>query len=160
MGAKRSQLIRQLLVESGLLGLAGAALGILIAWGGTQLLLAHSPIRVAPDAWILAFTLALTILTVLLFGTFPAFRSTGLDLAPSLKEGRGLLSSPLRGRFSRSLIVGQVALSLVLLAGAGLFLRSLINLMNVDTGFDKRNVLQIGIDPAAAGYQLDAASKP
>ena len=156
MGAKRSQLIRQLLVESGLLGLAGAALGILIAWGGTQLLLARSPIRVAPDARILAFTLALTILTVLLFGTFPAFRSTGLDLAPSLKEGRGVLSSPLRGRFSPSLIVGQVALSLVLLAGAGLFLRSFINLMNVDTGFDKRNLLQISIDPAAAGYQLDA----
>ena len=163
MGAQRSRLIRQLLVESGLLGLAGAALGIALAWGGSRLLLLMVstgsdlvPIRVTPDAQALGFTLAVTILTVLLFGTAPAFYATGLELAPSLKESRGVISTRMRNRFSRCLVAGQVALSLVLLAGAGLFLRSLANLMNVDTGFDKQNVLYMGIDLGAAGYQLDA----
>ena len=163
MGAERSRLIRQLLVESGLLGLIGAVLGVLLAWGASRLLLvmvstesALAPIRVAPDAEVLCFTLAAAILTVLLFGTAPAFHATRLELAPSLKEGRSVTSTPVRNRLSRSLVVGQVALSLVLLATAGLFLRSLSNLMDVNTGFDKQNVLLMSVDPAAAGYQVDA----
>jgi len=161
MGAGRSRLIRQLLVESGLLGLAGAALGVLLAWGASRLLLLmvsaggdSMPIRVTPDAAALAFTLAIAILTVLLFGMAPAFHVTGIDLASTLKTGRGMVSAG--NRLSRGLVAGQVAMSLILLVCAGLFLRSLTNLMDVDTGFDKQNVLLMGIDPGAAGYQTDS----
>jgi predicted permease len=90
-----------------------------------------------------------------MFGVAPAFQSTGIDLAPSLKEGTGV-SARTRNRLARHLVVGQVALSLVLLAGSALFLRSLANLMDVDPGFDKHDVLLIGIDPGPAGYQVDA----
>jgi predicted permease len=163
LGAARPRLIRQLLAESGLLGFVGAALGVVFAWCASRLLLAmvstgHElvPISVAPDAGVLAFTVAVTIVTVFLFGTAPALRATGLDLAPSLGAGRGAISAVVRNRLVRGLVVGQVALSLVLLAGAGLFLRSLTNLMNVDVGFDKQNVLRMRMDPGAANYQRDA----
>ncbi len=163
LGADRSRLIRQLLAESGLLGFAAAVLGVAFAWGASRLLLAMVstgsqlvPIRVTPDLGVLGFTLSVTILTVFLFGTAPAFHATGLELAPSLKAGRGVISTALRNRLARGLVVGQVALSLVLLAGAGLFLRSLVNVMDVDVGFDKQNVLRMRIDPSAAGYQTDA----
>jgi len=164
IGAHRSRLIRQLLSESGLLGLAGGAVGVMLAIGGTRLLLlmvsAGSkeplPIQAAPDAPVLIFTLVVTMATVLLFGTAPALYATRLALGSALREGRGAIASPTHNRLSRSLVVGQVALSLVLLVGSGLFLRSLVNLMNVDTGFDKRNVLVAGVDPGAAGYQPDA----
>jgi predicted permease len=164
IGAHRSRLIRQLLVESGLLGLAGAAVGVLLATGATRVLLLMVssgskepfPIHAEPDAPVLVFTLVVTVATVLLFGTTPALYATRLALGAALKEGRGATASPARSRLSRSLVVGQVALSLVLLVGSGLFLRSLLNLTNVDTGFDKRNVLVAGLDPGAAGYQPDA----
>ena len=162
MGAERSRLIRQLLAESSLLGSVGAVLGVAFAWGASRLLLAMVstgselvPIRVAPDAGVLGFTVAVTILTVFLFGTVPALRATALDLAPSLKVGRGVISAGMRNRLARGLVVGQVALSLVLLAGAGLFLRSLANLTDVDVGFDKQNALRMRIDPGGAGYQRD-----
>ena len=79
--------------------------------------------------------------TVILFGALPAFRTTRLELASSLKEGRGVVGAPPRNGLARSLVVGQVALSLALLGGAGLFLHSLMNLLHVDTGFDKENAL-------------------
>jgi predicted permease len=162
LGAERSRLIRQLLAESGLLGLVGAVLGVAFAWGAGRLLLAmvstgseFVPIRVTPDAAVLGFTVAVTIFTVFLFGTAPALRGTALDLAPSLKAGRGVISAGARNLLTRGLVVGQVALSLVLLAGAGLFLRSLANVRDVDVGFDKQDVLRMRIDPGAAGYQRD-----
>ncbi len=160
IGADRLRLIRQLVIESGLLGLAGALLGVLLAWGASGLLLAMVspasqpiPIRIAPDASVLGFTVAVGLLTVLLFGVTPAFYATQLELAPALKEGRGVLGAA-RSRLPHVLIAGQVALSLALLAAAGLFLRSLVNLMNVDTGFDKKNVLNIEIAPNAVGYRV------
>jgi predicted permease len=160
IGAGRSRLIQQLLIESGLLGLAGAVLSVPIAWGLLRLLVSMGSeplaLRVAPDMQVLGFALALTMLTVLLFGTVPAFRATRLELAPSLRAGRGVMGGSSRSRLARGLIVGQVALSLALLTGAGLLLHSLINLMNVNTGFDRRNVLLAGIDPAGAGYREDA----
>ncbi len=162
VGAARSQLIRQLLIESGLLGLAGAILGVALAWGGSRVLLAMVstgpellPIDVSPDARVLAFALVVTILTVLVFGTVPAIRATRLELAPSLKEGRGIAGGSSRNRLTRGLIVGQVALSLALLCGAGLFLRSLANLGNVDLGFDASNVLVTSLDATSAGYKED-----
>jgi predicted permease len=100
--------------------------------------------------------LGITMLTVFLFGTAPAFYSTRLELVPALKEGRGMVAAPRRNRLSHSLIIGQVSLSLTLLVLAGLFLHSLMNLMTEDTGFDKQNVLVMSIDPGAAGYQVDA----
>jgi predicted permease len=104
---------------------------------------------------VLSFTLAVTVVTVLLFGTAPAFLATRLDVVPALKEGRATTSSSKRNRLARVLVVAQVALSLVLVIGAGLFLRSVNNLKGTDSGFDKENVLVIGIDPAASGYKDD-----
>ncbi len=154
-------MIRQLLVESGLLGFAGAALGLLLAWGASHLLLLmvstgadFVPIGVTPDATALVFTIAIAIVTVLLFGLAPAFHITGLNLAPALKEGRVVVSTG--SRLTRGLVVGQVAMSLLLLVCAGLFLRSLTNLMDVDTGFDKENVVLAGVDISGPAYRNDA----
>jgi predicted permease len=163
MGAGHWRLVRQLLTESVLLALLGGVAGVLSAWWGSSLLvrLVSSgievvPIRVSPDARVLGFTLVITMLTAILFGGAPALRAARLELAPSLKEGRGAIPAQSCSWLSRSLVVGQVALSLVLLVGASLFLRSLVNLMNVETGFDRHNVLVMGIDPSGAGYQQDA----
>ncbi len=166
LGAGRVWLVRQLFVESALLALMGALLGLWFAWWATRLLLlmvstgsATAPIHVTPDSQVLSFALVTAMLTVVLFGTAPAFYATRRDLAPSLKEGRGTIPTQSRSLLARGLIIGQVALSLVLLVGAGLFLRSLVNLMNVDTGFNKQNVAVMGIDPGGAGYQPDARLK-
>jgi predicted permease len=163
LGAERARLIRQLLAESGLLGSLGAVLGVAFAWGASRLLLAMVstgselvPLRVTPDAVVLAFTVAVTVFTVFLFGTAPALRATALNLAGSLNAGRGAISTGVRNRLTRGLVVSQVALSLVLLAGAGLFLRSLANLADVNVGFDRQNVLRMHVDPGAAGYSRDA----
>ena len=163
IGAGRARLIRQLLVESSLLGLAGAALGVLLAMTAGRLLLSMVstgsrplPLNVAPDAHVLVFTLAVTVATVLLFGIAPALTATRLDLAPALKECRTVIGQRAGNRLARGLVASQVALSLVLLAGAGLFLRSLANLLNESTGFDKDNVLVMTVDPSGAGYRADA----
>jgi predicted permease len=163
IGAARFRLIRQLLVESGVLAATGAVLGVGSAWWATQLLLRMVstgsqtlPVQVAPDAVVLAFTVMVAVMTVLLFGTAPALYATRVELVPSLKEGRGTISSHSRNRLAKGLIIGQVALSVVLLVGAGLFLRSLENLSNVDTGFNKQNVLTTSLDPDGAGYKQDA----
>jgi ABC-type antimicrobial peptide transport system permease subunit len=95
-------------------------------------------------------TLGAAVVTALLFGMLPAFRAAGLEFTPALKDGRGSSSSTTRGALARSLIVGQIALSVVLLALAGLFVRSLINLSNVETGFDKHNVLIFSLDSSTA----------
>jgi len=157
IGAARSRLIQQLLVESGLLGLAGAALSVPLAWILLSVLMAvgqgRLPVDISPDLPVLGFTLVLTMFTVLLFGAVPAFRATRLELASSLKAGRGAIGSGDRNRLSRALMAGQVGLSLALLTVASLFLRSLINLMHVDIGFDKQNVLITGIDEGGAGYR-------
>ncbi len=161
IGAARSRLIRQLLVESGLLGLSGAIIGVFFAWGAIRLLVSalpfgSSPIDIAPNGQVLGFTLGIASLTVLLFGMAPAVYSTRVDLAPALKEGRGTLAVPVGNRLSRGLVTGQVCLSLMLLVFAGMFLHSLVNLMNVNPGFDKQNVLLMGIDPSGAGYSSGA----
>ncbi len=162
LGAARSRLILQLLTESALLACAGGILGIALAWKAGALLLylaaGHdqpAPLDVSPDLRVLLFSLAITGLTVMLFGIAPALRATRPSMAPSLKEGRGLVSAPMRNRLGRGLIVAQIALSLVLLAGAGLFLRSLLKIAGVDTGFDKHNVLVFGLDEYSGGFPED-----
>ena len=161
MGAERSRLVRQLLAESALLGVMGAALGIAFAWSASRLLLAMVsgeamlPVRVTPDGGVLAFTVAVAVVTVFLFGTAPALRATGVDLTASLKT-RGPGSPSGKNRLARRLVVGQVALSLVLLSGAGLFLCSLTNLLDVNVGFERQNAMRLHIDAAAAGYRTGA----
>jgi predicted permease len=163
IGAKRSRIARQLLTESFVLALLGAGLGVASAWKASHLLLTMattSPqaaaMDVSPDLRVLAFSLALTVFTALLFGMTPAIRATRLDLTGSLKQGRGIASPTAQISLGRVLIVAQIALSLVLLAGASLFLRSLVKLTNVDTGFDRENVLIFSLDQGAAEIPVDA----
>ena len=163
IGASRSRLVLQLLTESFLLALTGAALGVALAWKASQLLLRMAaghmqpaPLDVAPDLRVLLFTSLLTCFTALLFGVAPAIRATRLDLTSSLKEGRGATSTTSRISLARALIASQIALSLILLIAASLFVRSLVNLTNVDTGFNKQNVLVFQVDQYAAGFQQDA----
>lgn len=162
LGAGRSRLIRQLLTESLMLALAGGALGIAFAAAASRLLLrmvsdGRMPLHlnVALDMRLLLFTLMVTLATALLFGTIPAFRTTRLQVTVPLREGRGQAARSSRGALARTLVVFQVALSLVLLVGAGLFVRALMNLSNVDTGFNKGNVIRLRVDPSSAGYKED-----
>jgi predicted permease len=163
LGAGRVRLMRQVLTESLLLGLLGAVLGVWFAsWAGGALLAMVSrgsdtvPLDVAPDGRVLAFTLLVSVATAIAFGIVPALRASRLDLTPALKEGRGSLSPASRSRIANALIISEVALSLVLLMGAGLFLRTLVNLGKVDSGFHQDNVLLFGIDPISVGYKEDA----
>lgn len=152
MGARRGRLVRQLLAEAGLYGLLGAAAGLLLAyWGirGLDALAAGELPRVenlALDGRVLAFTIALSVVTVLLFGLGPALRFSRPDLQSSLKEG-GRAPSPGRGRVrARSLLVtGQIALTLVLVAGAGLLTRSFVGLTSVDPGFEVESGLAVSL---------------
>lgn len=159
LGAGRARLIRQLLTESLLLSAAGGLLAVLVASWALELLLRMAsddatpvPLDAGIDLRVLAFTSALTLLTVLLFGLVPALRATRFDLAPTLQvNARGGIGERSRFGLNRALVVSQVAMSLLLLIGAGLFLRSLQNLRNVDWGYDTEHVLVAGIDPRGAG---------
>ena len=162
LGAQRARLIRQLLTESLILAITGGALGIFLASVGSHLLLRMVsggrdtvPLDVSINARLLIFTLAVTVGTAILFGTVPAFRATKLHLVDSLKEGRGPQGAGSKSPLAKILVISQIALSLVLMIGAGLFLRSLVNLNNVDTGFNKQNVLRLQIDASSIGYKAD-----
>jgi predicted permease len=165
LGAGRARIIRQLLTESVLLAGAGGALGVLVAvWGVdaiTSLLSNGSgqpfPFAVAPDWRVLLFTLAITFLTGILFGLAPSLRGSRVDLTPSLKESASSLPGAAahtgrRFRLGDALVVAQVALSMVVLVGAGLLVRTLRNLRGINPGFDAQNVLLFGLDPVLAGY--------
>jgi predicted permease len=160
LGAGRLRIARQLLTESMVLALAGGLMGVAIAAGGSRLLLHmvssggdQLPLDISVNMNLLLFTLAVTLSTAVLFGTVPAVRATRLQLTDSLKDGRGSSVVGTKGVLARGLIVSQIALSLVLLVGAGLFLRSLVNLNHVDTGFNRENVLLLKLDEGSANYQ-------
>jgi predicted permease len=158
LGASRWRLIRQLLTESVMLAGFGGALGIAFALWIKNGLLAVSdwgPRSLEPklDWRVLVFTLALSLLTGIIFGIVPAWRATKVDLAPSLKDNSRGSSAASRSLLSRCLVVTQVALSLLLLVGAGLFLRTLLNLQRVETGFNTRNLLLFGVQPGLIGYK-------
>ncbi len=166
IGARRGRVIRQLLTESVLLAGLGGILGLILAFWTTDLLVAFMSsgrdavsLSVTPDPRILGFTAAVSLLTGILFGLAPALRSTRLELTPALKENAGTWTGVEHGRrglrlgLGKTLIVGQIALSLLLLVGAGLFVRTLANLENVKAGFDQRNLLLFGIDPTQDGYK-------
>jgi predicted permease len=165
LGAGRPRIMRQLLTESVLLSLVGGALGVLLAvWGVDAIfkLLSNSPGNpllpiVAPDWRVLTFTIAITFATGILFGLAPALRGSRVDLTPSLKESASSLpGTPAhtgrRFRLGDTLVVAQVALSIVVLIGAGLLVRTLHNLHSINPGFDPQNILLFGIDPHLAGY--------
>jgi predicted permease len=158
LGARRSRILRQLLTESLLLATLGGALGMLVAvWGTSVLLKIVASGRLAldldvhPDWRVLAFTAALCMLTGLLFGLAPAVRASRVSLSPALK-GSGT-NSPGRFGLGKALVVSQVALSIVLLIGAGLFIRTLRNLKSQDLGFDREHVLLIWTAPDHIGRQ-------
>ena len=167
LGARRTRLIRQLLTESLILAITGGALGISFASVGGRILLrmvsggpTTVPLDVSMNPRLLAFTLAVTIATALLFGTLPAFRATKLELTKALKDGSGARGTGTKNPLAKALVISQIVLSLVLLIGAGLFLRSLVNLNNVDTGFNKENVLRLQVDASSIGYKADEPRLP
>jgi predicted permease len=162
LGAGRGRLVRQLLTESMMLALAGGALGVALAAGASRLLVRMVsggpeaiPLNVSIDTTMLLFTLAVTLITALLFGSIPALRATRLELTQSLKDRQGAATVRGKGLLAKSLIISQVAFSLLLVVAAGLFLRSLVNLTRVDLGFDKQNVLFVHLDESSAGYKDD-----
>jgi predicted permease len=160
LGAGRWRIVRQQLVESLTLASAGAAVGlVLAAWTGS-LLLATLPgsesaraLSATPDARVVLFALALAGLTAVVFGVVPALQATRPAAAAVLKEEAGSVAGGGRqARARQLLVIGQVAMSMLLLAGAGLFGRSLYNLRGVDPGFDVDRLLAFSIDPSLSGY--------
>jgi predicted permease len=159
MGANRARIIRQLLVESLLLAGAGGLLGIAVAQLAAPLLLRMVSdgrdvlsLNLALNSRLLLFSLALTFATTLLFGIVPALRASRPDLVSSLKEKQSRIGAGSGTLLARSLIVSQLVFSIILVAAAGLFLRSLVNLANSETGFNPQNVLRLNLDLGSAGY--------
>jgi predicted permease len=163
LGAGRLRLVRQLLTESVLLSLLGGAAGLLFARACLRGLVTYLPqqaqtaLAVPLDARVLAFTLVVSALTGLLFGLAPAWQATRLNLTASLKDQTGASASRSRLALNKTLVVTQVALSLFLLIGSGLFMRSLRNLHALDVGFDYENIVQFSIDPGG-GYDAPRRS--
>ncbi|HZS06450.1 MAG TPA: ABC transporter permease [Blastocatellia bacterium] len=160
VGAGRVRLIRQLLTESVLLAGLGGVAGVALAWWGSRLLLLMAsdgseslPLDVSPNTRILGFTLLASLLSAIIFGTAPALRAARIELNPTLKGGTGAAQAASQSPLGKALVVAQVALSLVLLIGAGLFVRTLINLQNLPTGFNQQNVMLFQIDTATTGYK-------
>ena len=154
IGASRGRVIRQLMTESLFLSILGAASGLFFAVWGSRLLVHllstnNQPLDVnlSPDPHLLVFTVAVSILTAVLFGLAPALRATRLELNQMLKDSTtGAVRGVSRFSLSKALVAGQVALSLVLLVGAGLFIGTMRNLLTVDTGFNRHNVLVVRAD--------------
>jgi predicted permease len=160
VGAGRWRLIRQLLTESVMLAALGGAVGVLFAFWGKSALQALTDkntgflpgdVDLSLNWRVLTFTVAVSLLTGVLFGLVPAWRATSLNLATALKQSRRTTSAV--SRLSKGLIVVQVALSLLLLVGAGLFIRTLSNLQRVNLGFNQENLLVFTLQPEQSGYK-------
>ena len=163
LGASRGAIVRQRLLESLLLAAAGAALGLVFAWWTGGLLLRTLPsdetartLSADPDARVTMFALAAALLTALISGLGPALQSTRPALTATLKDESGSVAGTTgQARFRKSLVVAQVGLSLLLLAGAALFARSLYNLKALDPGFQSDQLLGFSLDPSLNGYSSD-----
>jgi putative ABC transport system permease protein len=159
LGAGRGRLIRQLLTESVLLAGLGAAVGLAFAWAGTRMLVTLSPdilpraAEIALDGRALGFTAAIAVLTGILFGLAPAVHMAKTDLMAALRDGgRGNAIGFRRNRLRSALVVGEVALALVLLSGAGLLMRSFYHLQSMDPGFDSHGMLTFQTDLPRTKY--------
>ncbi len=160
IGASRAQLARQLFTESFLLAAVGGAAGILLAFWGTDALLALVPGNlprrgeIRMDGAVLLFSAAVTIVTGFLFGWLPARRAARVDLQECLRQG---ISGSGRSRHAGAVLAGaQIALSLILLAGAGLLIRSVANVLSVSSGFEPQNLLTFQVTPPGARYPSQA----
>ena len=169
VGAGRGRLVRQLLTESLVLALLGAGAGLAVAMWGSRLLLALAtdgaagslPLDVGLDVPVVAFTALLSVLAVALFGLVPALRASAVDLATTIRAGSravGDRGASGGGGGGRVLIPTQVALSLVLLVGAALLVRSLQRVQDAEVGLDRDHLLIVGVDAAARGYRGDRLS--
>ena len=161
IGASRSRLFRQFLTESIMLSLLGGAVGLSIALIGARVLVRlisdpQQPLALSTglDWPVLTFTLAVTLFTGILFGLAPSLRASRTDLHVSLRESsQSTTQSSGRLNVAKFLVIGQVALSLLLVIGAGLFLRTLWNLQSVSLGYPKENLLQVDVDGTTGGYK-------
>jgi putative ABC transport system permease protein len=159
LGAPRGRIIRQLLTESALLAFAGGAAGLLMAVFGVELLTSLLPAdtprinEARIDAVTLGFSLALSLATGLLFGLAPALQTSKPDLQTALKEGGRTSAAPAGSRLRSALVVLEIALVLVLLAGAGLLIKSFWRLQQVDPGFKTENVLSLQVAPPSSKYE-------
>ncbi|HEU4835422.1 MAG TPA: ABC transporter permease [Pyrinomonadaceae bacterium] len=160
VGAGRLRLVRQLFTESALLVTVGAVAGAALAWWGTRVLLLMAsngpealPLQVTPNIRVLAFTIAASVLCAVVFGTAPALRASRIEPNSSLKGGKTGALTTLRNPLAKAFVVAQVALSLLLLVGAGLFVRTLINLQRIPTGFNQENAMLFKVDTSATGYK-------
>lgn len=163
LGASRTRLIRQLLTESVLLAALGAICGIILAnWavdGLVTLLAKNSPVKPHLNGPVLAFTIAVTLVAGILFGLAPALYAGRTDLVTSLKAGgRSVAGEQKKFGTTQALIIAQIAVSLVLLVGANLFARSLLNLENQPLGFQPTHVLLARVNPRLAGYKPNTTS--
>jgi putative ABC transport system permease protein len=159
LGASRSRVMRQLFTESTILALTGGAVGLIIAYWGltgiTKLLPGDFPRlnEIHMDLRVLAFTFAASVLTGILFGLVPALQISRPDVQESIREtGRGVSGNRRQSRFRQALIVVEVAMSVVLLVGAGLLFRSFMRLQSVDTGFNSEKVLTARLTPSGTNY--------
>lgn len=162
VGAGRSRLVKQFLTESLLLAVGGGIVGLLLAFQGTAAILAlfdFGPaavfLDVTPSAPVLVFTMVVSLLTGVAFGLVPALRATRVDLAPALKESGAACDRGGRWTTGRLLVVSQIALCVIVVAGAGLLVRTLHILKTFDAGFRKENVLLFNVDTASAGFPAD-----
>ena len=151
LGATRGRLVRQLLTESLLLAVIGGGLGVLVGRWAQQLMPGYAGQHAPLDWRVMSFVLVVTGLTGLVFGIAPALRATGMNVNAALKEGSRSVAGS-RSLLSKALLVTQVSISLVLLVAAGLFLRTLQNLHNVDVGFNTRNLVVFRVSPSLNHY--------
>jgi len=164
LGAGRRRIVGQLLVESLVLAVGGGAIGMLMAIPLLQFLVRWAPASVPRmheatlDLPVLLFTLALSLVCGLVFGLVPALRVSKLDLQQALREGTRGSGASVRDRVRAGLVVAEIALALILLNGAGLLLRSAVDLQRVNPGFDTHNLLLAGLQLPQAAYASDTAA--
>ena len=163
LGASRAAIVRQIFVESAMLAAAGCALGLMLAWWTGALLLKTLPfdeaartLSASPDARVVLFAIGAAVLTAMLFALAPALQSTRPALTTTLKdESASVVGGTGHARFRKALVVAQVGLSVLLLAGAALFARSLYNLKTLNPGFVPDQLLGFSVDPSLNGYSRE-----